>query len=66
VDRTGLTGQYDLRLKIEIHPDPDGRSGTWSIDYSAELPRQLGLRLEPARDDYRFLVIDRVEEPTPE
>ncbi|HVW09652.1 MAG TPA: TIGR03435 family protein [Bryobacteraceae bacterium] len=66
IDRTGLSGEYDLRLKIEMKADPDGRSGTWSVDYLAELPRQLGLRLQPARDDYRFLVIDHVEEPTAE
>ncbi len=63
IDRTGLSGQYDIRLKMEIRADPDGRSGTWSVDYLTELPRQLGLRLQPG---YTFLVIDRVEEPTPE
>ncbi|HVV45425.1 MAG TPA: TIGR03435 family protein [Bryobacteraceae bacterium] len=66
VDRTGLSGQYNFRLQVELHTDPDGRSGTYAVDYLAELPRQLGLRLEAAHDDYPFLVIDRVEEPTPE
>src|SRR6185312_1512806 len=61
IDRTGLSGQHDVWLKIEVHP-----GGTWGVDYLAELPRQLGLRLQSARDDYPFLVIDRVEEPTPE
>jgi hypothetical protein len=66
VDRTGLSGQYDFRLRVELHTDPDGRGGTFGVDYLSELPRQLGLRLQAARDDYPFLVIDRVEEPTPE
>ena len=66
VDRTGLTGSYNLRLTVEIHADPDGRSGTWGVDYLTELPRQFGLRLSSARDDYQFLVIDQAEEPTPE
>jgi uncharacterized protein (TIGR03435 family) len=66
VDRTGLTGTYNLRLTVEIHADPDGRSGTWGVDYLTEFPRQFGLRLQAARDDYQFLVIDHVEEPAPE
>ena len=66
VDRTGLSGEYNFRLQVELHTDPDGRGGTFGVDYLAELPRQLGLRLEAARDDYQFLVIDRAEEPTPE
>jgi hypothetical protein len=28
IDRTGLTGSYNLRLAVDIHADPDGRSGT--------------------------------------
>lgn len=66
VDRTGLSGQYNLRLQVELHTDPDARGGTFGVDYLAELPRQLGLRLEQARDDYQFLVIDHAEAPTPE
>jgi len=66
IDRTGLSGPYDIRLKIELKADPDGRSGTWRLDFLAELPRQLGLRLESARDDYTFLVIDHVDEPAAE
>ena len=66
VDRTGLSGEHDFRLQVELHTDPDGRGGTFGVDYLAELPRQLGLRLYAARDDYPFLVIDHAEEPTPE
>jgi len=66
VDRTGLSDEHDFRLQVELHTDPDGRGGTFGVDYLAELPRQLGLRLDAARDDYPFLVIDHAEEPTPE
>jgi hypothetical protein len=66
VDRTGISGEHDFRLQVELHTDPDGRGGTFGVDYLAELPRQLGLRLEMARDDYPFLVIDDVEQPAKE
>jgi hypothetical protein len=66
IDRTGLPGPYDIRLKIELKADPDGRSGTWGLDFLTELPRQLGLRLQSARDDYTFLAIDHVDEPASE
>ncbi len=63
IDRTGLSGPHDIRLKIELKADPEGRSGTWSLDFLTELPRQTGLRLQSAQGDYAFLVIDHVDEP---
>lgn len=58
VDRTGLEGRFDFEL-------------VWSGDsLNAELftavREQLGLRLEPARGEVPFVVIDRVELPAPD
>ncbi len=63
VDRTDLHGRYAIWLTFANQIDPDGRSGTLSIDYMTELPRQLGLRLSPTQADISFLVIDNAVRP---
>jgi uncharacterized protein (TIGR03435 family) len=65
VDRTGLTGLWDVDLTFA----PDVVPGAASQDTSrpslfTALQEQLGLRLEPATGPVEVLVIDRVERPT--
>jgi len=72
VDETGLDGIYDWDLTwtpepLRHHPpdrfpriDPEGPS------IFAAVQEQLGLRLEPQQRLGVFLVIDRVERPTPD
>jgi uncharacterized protein (TIGR03435 family) len=76
VDKTGLTGRYDLALPWQAlppQPPPSGASqpldapppppgGDESI-FTA-LPEALGLRLERAKGQVETLVIDHVERPT--
>jgi len=64
VDKTGLTGNYDLSLTWS----PDDGSTTAS-DSSAPslftaLQEQLGLRLQPAKGPVETLVVDHVEMPS--
>ena len=56
VDRTGLTGFFDLTL--EFTPGPDG------LSIFTALQEQLGLKLEPARGPLDVVVIERIERPT--
>jgi len=56
VDKTGLTGRYD----ITIHW-PQGQS---SEETSATLEDQLGLRLEPNQGPVKVLAIDQIERPS--
>lgn len=66
VDKTGLTGTYVMHLDM-------GQQGLPAVDGSAEpeasvfsaLPEQLGLMLEPRKDQVEILVIDRIERPSP-
>lgn len=71
IDRTGLSGRYDIHL--EYAPSDDfrraiaGRQGdpgdpTAPPVFTA-LQQQLGLKLGPARGPGAFLVIDHVEHP---
>jgi uncharacterized protein (TIGR03435 family) len=63
VDRTGLTGQFDLQLTWvpdQVAADPTGPSIFTAIQ------EQLGLKLEAARGTVDVLVIDSVERPTPD
>ena len=72
IDRTGLTGSWDL--EVTYTPDrsqlPAGVELPSSIDpngpslYTA-LEEQLGLKLRPARGPVEVLVIDSVQQPTP-
>jgi uncharacterized protein (TIGR03435 family) len=62
VDRTGLTGQFDLELQ-------------WAPEHTADTPgpsiftavqEQLGLKLESQRAPVEVLVIEKIEKPTPD
>src|SRR5262245_19655636 len=73
VDRTGLSGTFDVDLlylpelpfdgvsaeKLALDPRFQGRAGLIT-----SLREQLGLRLQPTRGPVQVLVIDRVERPT--
>jgi uncharacterized protein (TIGR03435 family) len=70
VDRTALTGLFDVELRWTA----DARSSAPlaqapaapddGVSLFTALQEQLGLRLQSARVDTEFLVIDRVERPT--
>jgi uncharacterized protein (TIGR03435 family) len=57
VDKTGLTGHYDVTLKYAPSNDPN--SSLPSI-FTA-IQEQLGLKLEPAKVPVNYLVIDHVD-----
>jgi uncharacterized protein (TIGR03435 family) len=73
VDKTGLTGLYDLKL---VYADPYSRQSTFSAvnpnpaaEFSAPsiftaIQEQLGLKLVPEEAPREFLVIDSVEKPS--
>jgi uncharacterized protein (TIGR03435 family) len=69
-DKTGLKGEYDMELSWTpdqlptgpgdpdtVRPDPNGPS------IFTALQEQLGLRLEPSKDQVEILVIDSAEKP---
>jgi uncharacterized protein (TIGR03435 family) len=63
VDRTGLQGSFDISLEYspdELSADPGGGS------IFTALQEQLGLKLEPTRGPVDVLIIDHVEQPTPD
>ena len=62
VDRTGLTGRYDVELKWQPFDVRPG-SADDALDFFSAMQEQLGLKLEPATDDVEVLVIDHVERP---
>jgi uncharacterized protein (TIGR03435 family) len=65
-NRTGLAGTYDFDLRFSAAPlatPPDA-----ALEYPslfAAVQEQLGLRLESARGPVEFLVVERIERPTP-
>jgi uncharacterized protein (TIGR03435 family) len=63
VDRTGLSGGFDLAL--DWTPDELSAAASGTSIFTA-LQEQLGLKLEPARGPVDVIVIDRVERPTPD
>ena len=74
IDRTGLSGRYDIRLEWtpdvgENPADPGGIA--WSASANPSHPssfvaiqEQLGLKLESSKGPVEVLVIDHVEKPT--
>jgi uncharacterized protein (TIGR03435 family) len=70
VDRTGLAGLYDFWIEIapqssasassDTEPDPNGPT------VLEALREQLGLKLEPTTGPVDVLVVDHIEEPSPD
>jgi bla regulator protein blaR1 len=63
IDQTGLAGMFGFTLMFSSFNAVPHVSGDPSI-FTA-LREQLGLKLEPARGPVELLVIDSVEQPTP-
>jgi uncharacterized protein (TIGR03435 family) len=72
IDKTGLTGLYDLALQwspqdLPTQSFPDGSSLQTDSGPSifTALQEQLGLKLKPAKGPVETLVVDHVEMPSP-
>jgi uncharacterized protein (TIGR03435 family) len=68
VDRTGLSGQFDVRLTwrsedINAATNPDNLSRPRLED---ALREQLGLKLVPAKESIEVVVIDNIGQPPPD
>lgn len=66
VDKTGLTGIYDMHLDMGQPglPAADGSTDLGPSVFSS-LQDQLGLKLESQKDQVEYLVIDHIEPPSP-
>ena len=66
VDRTGLTGQFAIRLELPpVLPAARGTFSTSTSDMTTAVREQLGLRLVPRTEPTTVLRIDHVEMPEP-
>ena len=73
VDRTGLSGNYDLTLQWTPERSPNANQQLGSdapaldpngLSIFTAVQEQLGLKLQPTQGAVDILVIDRVEHPT--
>ena len=64
VDRTGLQGRFDVEAKWSLLDDIGGtpQGDSPSIFYAVR--EQLGLRLDPHKEPFEVMVIDRLTQPT--
>ena len=63
VDRTGLTGRFDVSLHFASEPELASRTASASPALVAALEEQLGLRLRATSGSVPVLIVDRVERP---
>jgi len=68
VDKTGLTGRYDLTLKWtpDTGPPPmlNGEPDTSAPNIVTAIQEQLGLKLESTKAPVEVLVVDQAEMPS--
>jgi bla regulator protein blaR1 len=74
IDKTGLTGAYDFSLKwtpenIQANALNTANNSAPSADLSepsilTAIQEQLGLKVEPSKDQGEFFIIDSVEKPS--
>jgi uncharacterized protein (TIGR03435 family) len=62
VDKTGLTGTYDIKLEAAIENSNPDESDIISIFTAVQ--KQLGLKLVPQRGMVDVIVVDHVEMPS--
>jgi len=68
VDKTGLTGKYDISLRWAPDPGPTSPDSATPDDtvpsIFTALEEQLGIRLEPTKGTIPTLIIDHIEPPS--
>jgi uncharacterized protein (TIGR03435 family) len=68
LDRTGLSGLFDLDLEWTLEQAPSLGTGaplpTDGVSIFTAVQEQLGLKLESTEGRLDVLVLDRVEKPT--
>jgi uncharacterized protein (TIGR03435 family) len=69
IDKTGLTGDYDLKLKWTSDEDSNKAADNGIADRPPDLftalQEQLGLKLDAAKGPVTTLVVDHAEKPSP-
>lgn len=65
VDKTGLTGIYNMHLDLG-QPGPPAADGSTEpgVSVFSSLQEKLGLKLESEKDQVEYLVIDHIEPPS--
>lgn len=63
VDRTGVDGRYDLKLRYTMDESRAPTDGIAAPGLFTAMEEQLGLKLEPMRSEANVMVIDKVERP---
>jgi uncharacterized protein (TIGR03435 family) len=63
VDKTGLTGKYDIKLEWTRDQDPASEDASGPSIFTA-LQEQLGLKLNSTKGPVDTLVIDHIEKPS--
>lgn len=67
IDRTGLTANFDFDLRYAPNTLRGAAPDAETLpNLSTALEEQLGLKLESARGQVEYLVIDSIERPTPD
>ncbi|QMV18993.1 TIGR03435 family protein [Granulicella sp. 5B5] len=64
IDKTGLTGKYNLQLKWARDDAPPSTDSDAPPDIFTALKEQLGLELKPSKASIETFVIDHVEMPS--
>lgn len=64
VDRTGLTGTYDIKLEATPEFRINRSAEPADISIFTAVQEQLGLKLEPVKSSVQILVIDHIETPS--
>jgi uncharacterized protein (TIGR03435 family) len=62
INKTGITGQFDIHL--EFTPDRNSDAPNAGPSIFTAIEEQLGLKLVSAKGPGEFLIIDRVERPS--
>lgn len=62
VDKSGLTGTYDIQIRYSREPNP---GATDAVSIFTAVQEQLGLRLETSTAPLEVVVVDSILRPTP-
>jgi uncharacterized protein (TIGR03435 family) len=64
VDRTGLSGTYDVNVRFITDDELRDPNAPFGPTFEQALREELGLRLEKSKGEIEVLVIDHMEKPS--